>query len=288
MNFHNPKTAGQARFFGGPPDGVDPTTAYGSLISNSCGYGRISLERWPQFQVISLAADNPLRTGLPLSGCGMCLQVRCTDTVCLDQQPVTFYMVDTCDTCNATDISVSALGFEKLAPLRLGQIDVEYMRVDCDPANSNIIIRVDTNRESGGGWVRLSIQNIAGGGLVQSVSLIGSDGIRRPMDLSYGASWELSGTPPLPWALLFTTDDGQIVQVQGVVTHPGQIGLVDSGVQIALNSLPPRPLPAVAAPGAAGVQVDGGMLGPTAAVSAAEEPMAAAATGGVVQAQGGK
>ena len=107
------------------------------------------------------------------------------------------------------------------------------------------------------------------------------------MEVNSGATWELSGTPPLPWSLQFTTDDGITAQVQQLVTRAGQTGLIDSGVQVPYDTLPPLLVPAPVQPPAAAAAsppeeevVPAGGAGilnlPLAAPSAAASPTAVA------------
>lgn len=99
----------------------------------------------------------------------------------------------------------------------------------------------------------------------------------RPMELNYGAAWALAGTPLPPWTLTFSTDDGVTVQVQSLITQPGQTGLIDTGVQVPVDTLPSRPPTPVGPvpPGAAS-------LGPAASVAVPPaQPLARAGAGTV-------
>lgn len=129
-------------------------------------------------QVAAVAANNPITQGLPMGGCGICLSISCANALDCGppgsnpSQNVTVYVADTCTDCGANDLSVQPLAFQRIARLSLGQVPVVYSRVDCEP-DGDILVRVDANRETGGGWTRLTIQNVGGGGLVTSASLSG-------------------------------------------------------------------------------------------------------------------
>ena len=49
-----------------------------------------------------------------------------------------------------------------------------------------------------GGWIRLSIDDTGGRAAVKAVSVKGSSGDWRPLDNSWGATWETSSAPPPP------------------------------------------------------------------------------------------
>jgi hypothetical protein len=45
----------------------------------SCGYGSLDANSWPNGAIGSLSSTFPLLAQLPLQGCGVCIQVTCTD-----------------------------------------------------------------------------------------------------------------------------------------------------------------------------------------------------------------
>lgn len=48
-----------------------------------------------------------------------------------------------------------------LARLKQGRVSVKYRQIECEPADG-IVVSVDKYRASLGGWLRLSLKNVAG------------------------------------------------------------------------------------------------------------------------------
>ncbi|GFH22040.1 uncharacterized protein HaLaN_19441, partial [Haematococcus lacustris] len=117
--------------------------------------------------------------------------------------------------CNATRINLFALAFQEIGRIKFGTIAVEYRQVACKPPD-NIEVRVDARRPIDGGYLRLTLRNVAGDGGLTAVDIRGSanasaagvDGVAnawQPMVNGYaatnanaGAAWEASRLQPDP------------------------------------------------------------------------------------------
>eukprot|EP00775_Hariotina_reticulata_P006849 gene6849-7067_t len=75
--------------------------------------------------------------------------------------------------------------------------------------SSPIAINVDQYRPTAGGWIRLSVRNVAGDGSVTGVQL-GKDGAWLPMKNTAGARWEASKLPNPPFDLLIESGSRSI------------------------------------------------------------------------------
>ena len=64
-------------------DGLTPTTPSGGLLNGACGYGQLSQNQWPFWNVVSLGPNNPVAYKGNKKGCGYCIQATCTGSVCL-------------------------------------------------------------------------------------------------------------------------------------------------------------------------------------------------------------
>ena len=63
-------------------DSVTTEPTSGPLANGSCGYGKRQLAQWPYLNVTAIAANNSLALlGLPKAGCGICIQITCSDQV---------------------------------------------------------------------------------------------------------------------------------------------------------------------------------------------------------------
>ncbi|KAL6758187.1 hypothetical protein V8C86DRAFT_3134537 [Haematococcus lacustris] len=202
-------TAGQASEFGGPQEGWD--IVYNATVrSGSCGYGTQDVRLWPFVGMAGVSRISPV-SARPMGGCGTCLEVQCTDTrfnACTGAGPITVTVLDTCASCNATRINLFALAFQEIGRIKFGTIAVEYRQVACKPPD-NIEVRVDARRPIDGGYLRLTLRNVAGDGGLTAVDIRGSanasaagvDGVAnawQPMVNGYGAAWEASRLQPDP------------------------------------------------------------------------------------------
>lgn len=79
----------------------------------------------------------------------------------------------------------------------VGRIDIQYRRVECAVPED---MKVSVMDYAGpGGWLRLAIDQAGGRAAVASVAVQGADGGDwKPLDHSWGATWELSSAPRPP------------------------------------------------------------------------------------------
>lgn len=90
-----------------------------------------------------------------------------------------------------------------------------------------------TLRGGAGAWLRVFAINLAGSAGVTGISIrsSGSAAPWQPLVNKFGASFESYSQPSQPSDLQITTDDGQSIILQSVITA-GATGIVDSGVQL--------------------------------------------------------
>eukprot|EP00879_Flechtneria_rotunda_P012123 GHRR01012661.1.p1 GENE.GHRR01012661.1~~GHRR01012661.1.p1 ORF type:complete len:114 (+),score=31.30 GHRR01012661.1:935-1276(+) len=110
---------------------------------------------------------------------------------------------------------------------------IQYRQVPCKVAG-NIVVNVDTYRATAGGYIKLSLKNVAGSGGITSVQLAQTGSTAyRPMNNTYGAEWEISIVPAPPLDIKVTNQQGQSVVLRGIITKAGQTGAFKSAVQFA-------------------------------------------------------
>ncbi|KAK9824754.1 hypothetical protein WJX74_005028 [Apatococcus lobatus] len=237
---------GIASLYGDPVSIYNPSL--GAIIG-SCGYGPISLNAYPFWSIGALSPSNLFFQEGPVDGCGMCFQVQCINDgpqfagKCnpdWQTNSITFMVTDSCPECQADQLDLNALAFQKLAPLGNGRVALQYRRVTCTPQEP-VSVRVDANRGSGG-WIRLWVMNAAGTAGVKSVSVrtAGTNGAWVPMNNAFGADWEMPASPAQPLDMLIGSDDGSSVTIPNAVaagytgtgTAPGQNFAQDAVGQI--------------------------------------------------------
>ncbi|KAK9824737.1 hypothetical protein WJX74_003216 [Apatococcus lobatus] len=218
-------------------------------IDGSCGYGAVSLTSYPFWSIGALSPSNLFFQEGPVEGCGMCFQVQCVNDgpqfagKCnpdWQTNSITFMVTDKCPECQADQVDLNALAFQKLAPLANGRVALQYRRVTCTPQEP-VSVRVDANRGSGG-WIRLWVMNTAGTAGVKAVSVrsAGTAGAWVPLNNGFGADWESPASPAQPLDMLVTSDDGSSVTIPNAVaagyigsgTAPGQNFAQDAVGQI--------------------------------------------------------
>ncbi|KAL6761793.1 hypothetical protein V8C86DRAFT_3023653 [Haematococcus lacustris] len=183
--------SGQASAFGGPQEGLD-VVYNATLPSGSCGYGTQDVRLWPFIGIVGISRSSVLATARPMSGCGTCLEVRCTDTrpdACASANPISVTVLDTCASCNASQINLFALGFQQIGRTRLGTIAVQYRQVACQPPDGMEVL-VDAWRPTDGGYLRLALRNVAGDGGLTAVELRGAAGNTSTAGNSSGSEWQ--------------------------------------------------------------------------------------------------
>ena len=212
--------------------------SYGTK-EGSCGYGNLSKDVYPFWQVAAFATSNKFFNSLPGKACGTCWEIQCVEGKefagrCRPGAPsVTVTITDSCPECAADHMDLQALVFDKLAPMPLGRINMRYRRVQCQ-TKSDMKMNVHTNYGPNA-WVRVTVDGAAGSGGMNKVQIKGSDGGWTDMENRWGNAWEVSKAPALPWDFRFVSDDGQAVEAKSLVSESGKVGDLPTGVQFALG-----------------------------------------------------
>jgi len=189
-----------------------------TVPNGACGYGALTAAEHPGLNLAGVSLSKSIFSKYALKGCGVCLEIKCVDEGCNDPKAVTtIQVVDDCDKCDANQVNLMATPFAKLAPMDLGQIKIQYREVPCAFAGG-VTTRVDSYRASGGGWVRLTFKNVNGGPLEKvELAKSGTDAW-RPMRNAFGAAWEASRLPALPWDIRLTNAAGKSLLLPSAVT----------------------------------------------------------------------
>jgi expansin (peptidoglycan-binding protein) len=223
-------TSGNATFTGVPAGTLNSdfdTTSVKAVPNGACGYGVLTSSQYPSFLLAGVGASNPLTQG-PQNGCGTCLEVQCTSNdLCDNNNPITVMVYDSCDECEANQINLYATAFSKFASLDIGRIGIQYRQVPC-PFNGSLTVHIDTFRPSKGGYIKLSLRNVAGTAGINSIAFrtTGTANNWRPLKNTFGAVWEGSQLSNLPLDLQVTKANGTSVVLSGVITKatvPGDI-----------------------------------------------------------------
>lgn len=197
-----------------------------STPNGACGYGELTAADNPGLNFAGVSLKKSIFSKYALKGCGVCLEIRCTDDACSSVARQTVKVVDDCDECEANQINLQATPFSKLANMDLGRIKIEYREVPCSN-KGGVVTRVDSYRSSGGGWVRLVFKNVNGTPLEKvEISKAGADSWRA-MSNAFGAAWEASRLPALPWDIRLTNSAGKALVIADAVTE-GNTGDVAS------------------------------------------------------------
>jgi len=230
---------GIATNYGGAQDGMDPSSPSFGTLDGSCGYGLLSTTVYPYWSVGALSTSNSFSLAGPSTGCGQCFEIQCMNSGgqfagrCGSAQSITITITDSCPQCEANHLDIQALTFNKIAPMAVGRIDIQYRRVDCTPPLP-VSIAIDNN-VGVGGWLRLVVEKTAGYGGITAVAIRGGGGSWGPMDNKYGSAWEVGNAPGLPWDFQFTSDSGQTIVANSLVSSSGVIGNIPTGVQFSLS-----------------------------------------------------
>jgi len=124
---------------------------------------------------------------------------------------------DDCDECEANQVNMQAPPFAKLASLDIGRVAIQYREVPC-AFTGGVVTRVDSFRASGGGWVRLLFKNVNGAPVSKvELSKAGTNNFRA-MTNPFGAAWEASRLPELPWDIRLTNSAGQSLVLKRAIT----------------------------------------------------------------------
>jgi len=189
-----------------------------SAPNGACGYGTLTQQQYPGLSLAGVSLSKSILGKYELKGCGSCLEVRCTDKeACSTSKPVTVMVHDNCDECETNHINLQAAPFAKLASPDLGRIKIEYREVPC-AFEGGVIAHVDSYRSSGGGWVRMSFKNVNGAPLEKvEIAKAASDSF-RPMQRKFGAAFEASRLPALPWDIKLTNTAGDSIVLTEAIT----------------------------------------------------------------------
>ena len=106
--------------------------SYGTK-EGSCGYGSLSKDQYPFWQVGAFATSNKFFKSIPGSACGTCWEIQCVEGKefsgrCRDGggKSVTVTITDSCPECASDHMDLQALVFDKLSPMPLGRINMKY------------------------------------------------------------------------------------------------------------------------------------------------------------------
>ncbi|KAH7619768.1 putative expansin-A17 [Nannochloris sp. 'desiccata'] len=222
--------SGELTFFGGAPDGMDPSSPSYGTSEGACGYGSIPKDAFPYFSTMAFGLNNQFFKSLPLDSCGTCYQVQCQDPrpgACKTDSAgkplsVIAMITDKCPECGDNHIDVQAQAFAKISKPELGRIKIAYRHVECAvPGDLKVSVK---DFAGANGWIRLSVDDTGGRGAVKELYVKGSGQNEwRAMDNTWGAAWELSSAPAPPLAFKFVCDDGEEVIAEDVVTQNGGI-----------------------------------------------------------------
>ncbi|KAK9861993.1 hypothetical protein WJX84_009704 [Apatococcus fuscideae] len=184
---------GTAIAFGSSRDSVTTEPTSGPLANGSCGYGKRQLAQWPYLNVTAIAANNSLALlGLPKAGCGICIQITCSDQASCQPQPAPIIVqnLNTCLDCAEDEL-----------------------QVDCVPPSDMAVSLTKYAMEpDGNAAVQLSMEQVAGSNALTSIELQveGSGGFTE-MTNPFGAAWQLDNVSMPPYDLRITSQDGQQV-----------------------------------------------------------------------------
>lgn len=235
---------GIATNYGGAQDGMNPYDPSFGTKDGACGYGVLKKESYPFWSVAALSLSNSFSVAGPAKACGECFEIKCMDvggpfagrcSKDKNQRSVTVTVTDTCPECGTDHIDMQALTFNKIAPMEVGRINIQYRRTECTPPEP---LDVDINHNFGAGaWLRIVVSKAAGYGSIRLVQIKGADSDWMGMTNKYGAAWEVPVTPKLPWDFRIVSDDGQEVTALGLINSAGKVGDVPTGVQFALKGM---------------------------------------------------
>lgn len=205
----------------GAPDGDDLTGVAkpASLPDAACGFGEMKGSLYPGFALAGISFKASPLAQRAQRGCGTCVELRCTSDACANSKgPLIVTIYDECTDCEANQLNLEAWAFNTLAPLDVGRVPIQWRQVPC-PARGGIVVNVDAFRTSGGGWLRLSLKNVAGEGGLTSVQLSKAGAANwLTMKNAFGGAWEMSKLPDSPsYDLLLTDRAGRRVTLKGAV-----------------------------------------------------------------------
>lgn len=138
--------------------------------------------------------------------------------------------------CGDRQVNLHVFAFDKLAPIRLGNIQVQIRQVECEPLG-NLIILVKNYRFEKGGYIKMVFRNVPVSGGLNQVSLRStSGGDWTELENLFGASWEGSNLPSPPFDLRLRESFGNEVILKAIIEESGFEGEIDSGMQFSNSS----------------------------------------------------
>eukprot|EP00884_Botryococcus_braunii_P014402 jgi/Botrbrau1/22963/Bobra.0030s0035.1 len=232
---------GIATNYGGAYDKMDPYSPSFGTKDGSCGYGYMDRGSYPYWSVGAFSPANRFSQSIPSKACGTCYEIRCVDNGgdfggrCRDDAgPIVITITDSCPECEADHIDLQALTFDKISPMHLGRINIQYRRVECtppEPINMNLDVNIGV-----GSWLRVVVEKGASFGSIKAVKMRGPNTSWLDLYNTWGSAWEINPTPDLPWDFLFQSESGQEVHSYGLVNTNGKQGDIATGVQFTLLS----------------------------------------------------
>ena len=266
---------GVATQFGGPADKLDPAKPSLGLLDGACGYGEMNRTQFPFFRGAGISLKSPLLASTSAkAGCGLCVKVACDPRNVLPFSackpgvtPVTVMIVDSCPKCDPNQINIHASAFNEFLSPTVAKVGVTMEAVPCEP-RAPFWIKVTDARQSAGGYIRLSLQGVAGSGAVSSVEVRPTGGVGwTKATNAWGATWEASrfgdtgnldlrvvgdpGTPPVEAQGAIQVKKGVYGTALQVNGGAGGVSTVPLAEAAAPSKAVAAPAPAAAAPAAA-------------------------------------
>ncbi|XP_057530960.1 putative expansin-B2 [Amaranthus tricolor] len=194
----------------------------------ACGFTD-TVEKAPYSSMVSAAGNSIYSYG---EGCGVCYQVKCTESTACSGKPVTVTITDQCPGCPSAHFDLSGTAFGAMAKpgqseqLRdVGKLGILYKRVKCKYPGVTVEVRVDPG--SNQNYFASTIEYTDGTG-IESVKLKQRNGGWKNMEKSWGAVWEYNGGTVLqpPFSLQLTEiGTGATLTLNNVIPgnwNPGQ------------------------------------------------------------------
>ncbi|XP_026400329.1 putative expansin-B2 [Papaver somniferum] len=198
----------------------------------ACGYGS-DVGKPPFSSMISAGGPSLFRSG---KGCGTCYQVKCTAHSSCSGKPVTVVITDECPGCVSQsthfDLSGTAVGAMaisgKAQQLRnVGVLQIQYKRVACNYAGTNIVFKVDAGSNPNHFATLVEYQN--GQSDIASIDLqdISVSSNWRPMQRLWGAVWKLDSATALkgPFSLRLKSANGETIVAKNVIPAGWRAGV---------------------------------------------------------------
>ena len=116
-----------------PPTACCPAVQSYAVAQGACGYGDLPDSGWPFGGIAAIDPSVSLfAAGTTQQGCGVCLQVQCTDAAACssNNQPLVVLVTDHCVGCGAAAVYLAPSAYSKAVPgTQLGQVAGRFRRV---------------------------------------------------------------------------------------------------------------------------------------------------------------